>query len=151
MYDIDHTIPLSSALPGAEYEELEKILIQERYLRTFIVPSEDDCSYGYITHDDSKYGDGVAYPFCLRHGCYWKKSIPDFKNTILKPFSREYLKKRIEAKYGSLFNYYLKDIGPFLMIVCFLLLSGSVIKFFYDFFTFLQKKIFGLGKSQSKK
>ena len=68
MYDIDHTIPLSSALPGAEYEELEKILIQERYLRTFIVPSEDDCSYGYITHDDSKYGDGVAYPFCLRHG-----------------------------------------------------------------------------------
>lgn len=151
MYDMDHTNTLTSALPGAEYEELERILIQEKYLKAILVPIEDDCSYGYITHDDSKYGDGGSFAFCLRHGSVYNNKVPDFKDSILKPFSREYLKKRIEAKYGSVFNYYFKDFGLFILLIIYLIVMGSIIYFFISFGTFLKKKIWGANNSQPKK
>ena len=151
MYDMDHNIPLTSALPGNEYEELENVLIQEKYLKAILLPPEEDCSYGYITHDDSKYGDGESYAFCLKHGSLDNNKIPDFKDSILKPFSREYLKKRIEAKYGSVFNYYFKDIGPLIILIIYIIVMGSIIYFFISFGTFLKKKIWGVNNSHPKK
>ena len=96
MYNMDHTDYLPTSLPGGDFEELQNILIKEKYIKSFIEGPEDGCSYGLIVKDPKNFDFDV---FCKKHGTIEttdidKPIIPTYNSRDEKPFSEEYTRKK---------------------------------------------------------
>ena len=92
MYNLDHELKVKDIIPGRDYEEFEKILINEGYLKDVLYHVEDDCSYGFV----DILGSGSA--FCKRHGVVESPFdgppiLPNYDRSLERPFTYEYSKK----------------------------------------------------------
>ena len=110
MYYMDHTEMIQTALPGGDFEDLENMLIQGKYLKEHIEGPEDDCSYGYIRFiKDYEY-----VIFCKRHGTLETKDeyspiLPKYNKSDEKPFSKAYLSKKAAKERSRAFSSFLND------------------------------------------
>lgn len=89
MYNMDNSIMIDTALPGKDFEDHEKILLDKRYLGTPIEPPFEKCSYGFV----GLTGSGTV--FCKYHGSFeaeyrGEKCIPEYDKNLEKPFSHSY-------------------------------------------------------------
>ncbi len=101
MYNMDNPEKITIALPGADYENIEAILIREKYLYDPLIPPCNVCSYGYI--EDEK---GAAGVFCKNHGkpTIYSSSynenpkLPEYDKSKEKPLSQDYYQVRNTVK-----------------------------------------------------
>ena len=90
MYNMDNSPKIESIIPGLDFENCEKKLIENHYIKKAIQPSIKGCSYGYININGS---DTV---FCKYHGIArtsigeTPKPFLDYDINQEKPFSPSY-------------------------------------------------------------
>lgn len=96
-YNNDHSNKMETAIPGYQYEEIEKQLIKEGYLKDILFHTENDCSYGFIKVNASETF------FCKKHGTTNKQIFedkrlyPQYDTRLEQPFSNDYSLK--QSKY----------------------------------------------------
>ncbi len=65
MYNMDNSKPITTALPGGDFEKLLDILIKDKYLKDYLIGPDERCSYGYLQCDEDK---SIGLVFCKYHG-----------------------------------------------------------------------------------
>lgn len=133
MYNMDHEIEIDTVLPGRDYEEFEKKLIKNHYLRDVLYHTENDCSYGFVNIT------GTGTFFCKRHGTVDSPSdgnpqLPYYDTSLELPFTYEYSQKEErrdqEIARKKRFSY-MVEIGGVLLIaflIVFEIIVSIVIK-----------------------
>lgn len=97
MYNMDNTIMMETALPGRDYEDHERILLDNRYLKNPIEPPSPDCSYGFVNIC------ATGSVFCKKHGGSFESEhsdkviIPEYDTKLEQPFSQNYLNFRYDV------------------------------------------------------
>ncbi len=134
MYNMDNNVMLETALPGGDFGDIETLLVREKYLKDYLEPPEEDCSYGFINITK----DGSV--FCKYHGTidssYVSPIIPEYDKNLEKPFSFNYKETKIRIKREREYKKFLDITGqivkspPFLIfavifIIIFTLMIGG--------------------------
>ena len=123
MYYMDHNSFFQTYLPGGDFEELQNLLIKEKYLKSFIEGPEFDCSYGFIVKDSEKFDYDI---FCKRHGTTAtidmdNPIIPSYNVYMEKPFSGPYQAKinakRREIAISHFLNNYVLTFPTLVLII----------------------------------
>jgi prepilin-type N-terminal cleavage/methylation domain-containing protein len=134
MYNMDVYTMIDTALPGGDFGDFETVLVREKYLKDYLEPPEEDCSYGFINITK----DGSV--FCKYHGTidssYESPIIPEYDKSLEKPFSYSYNENKIRIKREREYKKFLDISGqvvkspPFLIfavifIIIFTLMIGG--------------------------
>ena len=134
MYNMDNNVMLETALPGGDFGDIETLLIREKYMKDYLEPPEEKCSYGFINITK----DGSV--FCKYHGTidssYESPIIPEYDKSLEKPFSYSYNENKIRIKREREYKKFLDISGqvvkspPFLIfavifIIIFTLMIGG--------------------------
>ena len=111
-YKINDSEEIENILPGLDYENFEKLLIDKKLLKEPLKPSYESCSFGYINKNKEN------KVFCKIHGTTessHRKGVvmPEYDSSLEKPFSSSYndyrdkiiskKKSEIKTKYLVLF------------------------------------------------
>ena len=109
MYQLDTNVIKEPYLPGGDFEKIENILIEGKYIKNHIEGPEDDCSYGFVISDKDE-----LVMFCKRHGTLETKEenipiLPKYNVSDEKPFSKAYYSRKAAKKRKRLFNYILDN------------------------------------------
>ena len=130
MYNMDNATMLDTALPGGDYEEVEKLLIKGRYLKSNIGYTDEGCSYGFINIL------ATGSVFCKKHGTveksvegeFDKPELPEYDTSLEKPFSKEYeeirysiLRDAQSKRNRGKFFFYLSQ-EPYLLLIIFVVI-----------------------------
>ena len=131
MYNMDHTPSIEQFYPGREYEELENLLIKEKYLKESLDFPTINCSYGGFNLTSKS-----SVIFCKEHGSIKTDiskdpiipDIPEYDHSKEIPFSNSYYQKqkdRLDArKRRKAWDHFLQsDFTSFILI---LLLVASI-------------------------
>lgn len=138
MYNMDHEKMIDTVVPGRNYEEFEKVLINEKYLKNFLYRPEKDCSYGFI--DASATG---TY-FCKRHGTqdlfcddYDKKPVlPKYNTNLEYPFSYEYETKEERAEIDrKIKKNFIDTLLPTVLLIVVIFVGWNIISWIGKFFS----------------
>ena len=135
MYNMDSAVMLDTALPGGDFCDVEEALIKGKYLKDYIVPPEEGCSYGFTDMG------GNGYVFCKKHGNTESKDnekpiLPVYDESREKPISFEYKENKNKVIREREFRAMMRTIKelfsspPFLIflaifVVCFTLSIGG--------------------------
>ena len=136
MYNMDNSKMIENFIPGLDYENCEKMLIEKGYLKKILFIPNEDCSYGGINLT----GSGTV--FCKLHGSVSnynykedKTFIPKYDKSLEKMFSAEYSDKRrkilVEKAYKSKMRLLMLELSgnPLVLVVIVPLLYFILTKF----------------------
>lgn len=136
MYNMDQEKMIDTVIPGRDYEEFEKILIEKHYLKNVLYHPEKDCSYGFVNAISS------GTYFCKRHGTVDSPSdgnpqLPTYNTSLEMPFTYEYSQKeeRRDKKIARK-----KRFNQMIEIGGLLLIAFSIIAILYSIFSSITKK-----------
>ena len=118
MYKIDEpSVKIENVYPGLDYENFEKTLIKNHYLKNPIQPTSEGCSYGYICNN------GSYTLFCNVHGTFIsgrrKNQIPkpEYDKSLEKPFSPSYNDSRNKIINEKKLSLGFKGLGEILLFI----------------------------------
>ena len=129
-YNMDNAKKIERALPGGEFEDYLKTLVEKKYLKNnYLDEIDEKCSYGLITTT----GSGT-FAFCKIHGVIEtslseKPFIPEYDKKLEIPFSKEYMevinkkkkkreeKEEIKRLENDIYKVVHNPIGPIISLI----------------------------------
>ena len=144
MYNMDNSEMIDNIYPGLDYENCEKMLIEKGYLKEMLFFPNQECSYGGINITSK------GSIFCKLHGSAFnynynegKKFVPEYDESLEKPFSTEYLEKQrkfmADKEHSRNMRHLILDLisNPLLVFV-FIVISSYI---GVQFFKYIERKL----------